>query len=136
MTNNITISGNLVDQAKLQTIGKSNNFVCNFTIANNKRFKNEQGKVIERTCFIDVSIFGSYAETMHKYLTKGKGIIVTGELIQDFWQHEGKQYSKHRIRGKEIDFRESKSKEEAKAQEKAEEELAQTEAPNAYIYNI
>lgn len=129
MTNSITISGNLTSGAQLQSIGKNNSFACNFTLANNKRFKNERGDIIERPCFIDVTIYGAYAEAMHKYLTKGKGIIVTGELIQDIWEFEGKKHSKHRIRAKEIDFRESKSKEELKAQERAENQQALNEAP-------
>ncbi|PAF46748.1 hypothetical protein BKH41_08545 [Helicobacter sp. 12S02232-10] len=128
MTNIITISGNLVSGAELKIIGKNNVCVCNFTIANNRRFKNEKGEVIERPCFIDISLFGAYAEALHKHLTKGKGVIVTGELIQDVWENEGKKYSKHRIRAKEIDFRESKSKEEEKAQERAEREQAQNES--------
>lgn len=103
MTNSITIAGRLVEDAELR-YSSSGGAVCSFTIANNRNYKNN-----ERSTFIDVVIFGAYAESMVDHLTKGTAIDVTGELIQESWEHEGKNYYKHKILAKELDFRTPKN---------------------------
>ena len=73
MTNNIVIAGRLTEDAELRYTN-SGSAVCNFTLANNRNYKN-----IEKSTFIDVNIFGPYAEAMHKYLLKGTTLDVTGD---------------------------------------------------------
>ncbi|EMC8631864.1 TPA: single-stranded DNA-binding protein [Campylobacter fetus] len=99
MTNNIVIAGRLVADAEL-FFTNNGSAVCNFTLANNKRYKD-----IEKSTFIEASIFGNYAESMNKYLKKGVSIDVIGELVQESWNKDGKIYYKHKIKVKEIDFR-------------------------------
>ena len=111
MTNNIVIAGRLTEDAELRYTN-SGSAVCNFTLANNRNYKN-----IEKSTFIDVNIFGPYAEAMHKYLLKGTTLDVTGELVQESWDHEGRRYYKHKIIAKELDFRMSKKDTLAKRQQ-------------------
>ncbi|OCS14641.1 single-stranded DNA-binding protein [Campylobacter fetus subsp. fetus] len=99
MTNNIVIAGRLVADADL-IYTNSGAIICNFTLANNKRYKDS-----EKSTFIEASIFGKYAESMNKYLKKGVSIDVIGELVQESWIKDGKTFHKHKIKVKEIDFR-------------------------------
>lgn len=98
MVNNIVIGGRLTEDAEIKYINQV--AICNFTLANNRKYKET-----EHSTYIEVSLFGSFAEAMLPYLKKGIAINVIGELTQDSWEHEGKHYSKHRIKAKEIDFR-------------------------------
>lgn len=105
MTNNIILAGRLIADAELKYT-QTGTTVCNFNIANNRR--NSNGR--EETTFIEVVIFGNYAEVMNNHLKKGVTVDVTGKLVQEIWQNqEGKTFSKHKIYAKEIDFRVPKS---------------------------
>ncbi|WP_072225729.1 single-stranded DNA-binding protein, partial [Campylobacter coli] len=97
MINNITIGGRLTADAELRHCNQGS-IICTFTLANNRKYKE-----IENSTYIEVSLFGSFANAMHPYLKKGISVDVVGELTQDTWEHEGKIYSKHRIKAKEID---------------------------------
>ncbi|WP_162165560.1 single-stranded DNA-binding protein [Campylobacter fetus] len=99
MTNNIVIAGRLVADAEL-IFTNNGSAICNFTLANNKKYKD-----IEKSTFIEASIFGNYAESMNKYLKKGISVDVIGELVQESWGKDGKTFYKHKIKVKEIDFR-------------------------------
>ncbi|EEP3475009.1 single-stranded DNA-binding protein [Campylobacter coli] len=99
MINNITIGGRLTADAELRHCNQGS-IICTFTLANNRKYKE-----IENSTYIEVSLFGSFANAIHPYLKKGISVDVVGELTQDTWEHEGKIYSKHRIKAKEIDFR-------------------------------
>lgn len=103
MLNSICIAGRLTDDASLKYIN-DNLAVCNFTIANNRKLKND-----EKTIFIEVVLYGPYAASLHPHLKKATAIDVVGELSQDTWQVEDKTFTKHKIIAKEIDFRIPKS---------------------------
>ena len=60
--------------------------VCNGTIANKTGFGEN-----EKVHFIDFSIWGKRAEGISKHLTKGKQIIVIGELHSNEWQADDGQ---------------------------------------------
>ncbi|HEF9271395.1 TPA: single-stranded DNA-binding protein, partial [Campylobacter coli] len=99
MINNIIIGGRLTEDAEIKRTNQGV-AICNFTLANNRKYKET-----EFSTYIEVSLFGAFAEVMQPHLKKGIAIDVIGELMQDVWDHEGKTYYKHKIKAKEIDFR-------------------------------
>lgn len=99
MINNIIIGGRLTEDAEIKRTNQGV-AICNFTLANNRKYKET-----EFSTYIEVSLFGAFAEAMQPHLKKGIAIDVIGELMQDVWDHEGKTYYKHKIKAKEIDFR-------------------------------
>ncbi|EAJ2736261.1 single-stranded DNA-binding protein [Campylobacter coli] len=107
MINNITIGGRLTADAELRHCNQGS-IICTFTLANNRKYKE-----IENSTYIEVSLFGAFAEVMQPHLKKGIAIDVIGELMQDVWDHEGKTYYKHKIKAKEIDFRTPKKEKQA-----------------------
>ncbi|MCT7910718.1 single-stranded DNA-binding protein [Arcobacter lacus] len=105
MINNIVLGGRLTADAVLKST-LNNSFVCNFNIANNRKSPN--GK--EETTFMEIVIFGNYAQAMSPYLTKGLTVDVIGKLVQENWTNvEGQNLFKYKIHAKEIDFRTPKS---------------------------
>lgn len=61
--------------------------IGNVSIAVNRRVKKGQEWVDESNYF-DVVIFGKQAESLQRFLTKGKQIAVDGFLKQDRWQDQ------------------------------------------------
>lgn len=86
-TNIVVLNGRLVKDPDLRTTpsGKS---ICNFTIAVDRRGKDEGAD------FIDCSAWEGTGETIAKYLKKGSPILIDGRLRQDTWEKDGKKNSK------------------------------------------
>ena len=72
--NKVILSGNLVKDMEVKTIGKI--VVGNFTIANNRGYGDNQ-----KTSFIRCALFGeSRVEALEKYLLTGVKVLIEGEL--------------------------------------------------------
>lgn len=57
------------------------------SVAVNRRVKKGQ-EYVDEVNYFDVSIFGKQAESLQRFLTKGKQIAVDGYLKQDRWQDQ------------------------------------------------
>jgi single-strand DNA-binding protein len=54
--------------------------------------------LVEKVCFVDCRCIGKQAETINKYLSKGRPILVEGRLEFDQWEaQDGSKRSKHRV---------------------------------------
>jgi single-strand DNA-binding protein len=83
----------------------SGSAVTNFSIAYNKKYKGQDGKLVEKASFFDVSAFGKNAETINQYFRKGSRILVRGELEQSQWKaQDGTNRSKITIKLEQFDF--------------------------------
>ncbi len=78
--------------------------ICSFGIAMNHKYK--QGpETKEEVCYLDVIVFGKYAETCQKYLEKGQGILVEGRMRQRRWEtDDGQTRNKHELIASQIQF--------------------------------
>jgi single-strand DNA-binding protein len=95
--NKVLLIGNLTRDPQLSYL-PSQTAVVDFGIASNRRWKGKDGSNKESTCFIDCRAFGATAETINKYLSKGRSIFVEGRLDFDSWTaQDGTKRSKHRI---------------------------------------
>lgn len=75
--------------------------VAKGSLAVNKRIK--QGEQwVDKAGFFDFTLWGKQAESIAKYLVKGKQIAVTGELEQNRWQNEGKSMSKIEVKANDV----------------------------------
>jgi single-strand DNA-binding protein len=54
--------------------------VCNFRIAVNKRWTNQEGEQEEKTTWFRVAVWRKQAEVVAQYLTKGRLVMVVGEV--------------------------------------------------------
>jgi len=89
-----TISGNLTRDAELRST-PSGMSVLAFSVAVNERRKNGQtGEWEDRPNYIDCSMFGTRAEKLSAYLTKGCKVAITGRLRWSQWEKDGAKRSK------------------------------------------
>jgi single-strand DNA-binding protein len=91
--NSVVIIGRLTRDAVIKYLA-TGTAVSNLSIAQNYRKKSGETWVDEVN-FFDVNVYGKQAESLGKYLLKGKQIAVTGELRQERWMgDDGKTRSK------------------------------------------
>ncbi len=63
--------------------------VTNFGLAISENYKTSNGEKKEVTDFIDVTIFGTLAETCAQWLVKGQQVIVEGKVKTRKYEKEG-----------------------------------------------
>ena len=95
--NKVILMGNLTRDPQL-TFLPSQTPVVEFGLAVNRRWRDQQGQQREDTCFIDCRCYGKQAETINKYLSKGRPVLIEGRLQLDQWEaKDGSKRSKHRV---------------------------------------
>ena len=89
--------GNLTRDPQLKQT-PNNMSVAEIGLACNRKFKGKDGEMREETTFVDCEAWGRTAETMAKYLSKGRPVFVEGRLKLDQWQDkDGNNRSKLRV---------------------------------------
>lgn len=102
--NRVTISGNLTRDAELRQTA-SGMAVLGFSVAVNDRRKNAQTEQWEDyPNFIDCSMFGTRAEKIAQYLSKGTKVAIEGKLRWSQWERDGQKRSKVEVIVDEIEF--------------------------------
>lgn len=92
--NKVILAGNLTRDPQLSYL-PSNTPVCEFGMAINRKWKSQTGEQREDVCYVDIRAFGRQAETLNQYMTKGKPILVEGQLRLDQWEgKDGQKRSK------------------------------------------
>lgn len=98
------VSGNVTRDAELRFTA-SETPVVRFGIAFNERKKNAQTGVWEdRTNFVDCAMFGSRAEKLQPYISKGAKVAIQGRLHWSQWETEGQKRSKIEIVVDDVDL--------------------------------
>jgi single-strand DNA-binding protein len=97
MTDNniVSINGRLVREAVL-SYSNGGTAILKFSIAVNRSVK-KGDKWEDEASFFDCSYFGKMAESVNKYLEKGKQVSIVGELVQNRWENDGQKHSKVEI---------------------------------------
>lgn len=92
--NDVKIMGNLTrDPELINTNGGG--FVCNISIANNESWIDGNGQKKEHVSYFECVAYGKTAETIHKYFSKGKPILIEAKARQERWpDDQGKNHSK------------------------------------------
>ena len=78
--NSIMIAGNLIKDPTFRHTTTGGIPVANFSIASNRRFKDNSGKWKEDVCVIGVVAWYKLAESCYQNLKKGAAVLVEGEL--------------------------------------------------------
>jgi single-strand DNA-binding protein len=90
--NHVVLVGRLTRDADYKIL-PSGQAVCNFSIAVNRRKKVGDSWEDEAN-FFDIVLWGKQADSLNRYLVKGKQVGIDGELRQDRWQQDGQSRSK------------------------------------------
>lgn len=102
MLNHIAIHGRLTRDPEMRQT-QSGVSVCNFTVAVDRSFA-RQGED-RQTDFFDVVVWRGLADMVGKYFTRGKEIVVTGEMQSRKWQDkDGNNRVSWEIQANSVDF--------------------------------
>ena len=75
--NKVLLIGNLTRDPELRRTPRGV-AVCQLGLALNEKWRDKDGNDHEEVTFVDVDAFGRQAETIAKYLTKGRPLLVEG----------------------------------------------------------
>jgi single-strand DNA-binding protein len=102
--NKVIITGNLTRDPELRQT--SNGFpVLGFGVAVNDRRKNPQtGAWEDYPNFVDCTMFGTRAESISRFLSKGSKVAIEGKLRWSQWERDGQKRSKLEVIVDEIEF--------------------------------
>lgn len=102
--NRVTISGNLTRDPDLRTTATGNP-VLGFSVAvNDRRKNNTTGEWEDHPNFVDCTMFGTRAEKITPYLSKGTKVAIDGKLRWSQWERDGQKRSKLEVIVDEIEF--------------------------------
>lgn len=102
--NHVTITGNLTRDPDLRSTA-SGMPVLGFGVAVNDRRKNSAtGEWEDYPNFIDCTMFGTRAEKITPYLSKGTKVAIDGKLRWSQWERDGQKRSKIEVIVDEIEF--------------------------------
>lgn len=94
-----TFTGRLGADGELRTT-QSGEKVLGFRVANDVGFGERK-----TTQWVDCSIWGRRAESLAPHLTKGKGVVVSGEVtLREYEKRDGTRGAQMSVRVAEIDF--------------------------------
>jgi len=101
--NRIILLGNLTRDPELRFTGGGTP-VCQFSLAINRRVKKDD-QWEEEVSFFEIVVFGKIAENCAEYLSKGRPVLVEGELVQRRWEaQDGQKRSKIEIVASTVQF--------------------------------
>lgn len=94
--NKVLLMGNLTRDIELKSIAGGQN-VAKMGLAVNRHYTLPSGEKREEVTFVDCEAWGKTAETMAKYLAKGRPVFVEGRLKLDMWEKDGQKHSKMKV---------------------------------------
>lgn len=107
--NRVNISGNLTRDPDMRATANGTQ-VMSFGVAVNDRRRNPQsGEWEDYPNFVDCTMFGSRAEALRRFLTKGTRVAIEGKLRYSSWERDGQRRSKLEVIVDEIEFLSSRN---------------------------
>ena len=106
--NRVNITGNLTRDPELRAT-QGGTQVLHLGVAVNDRRRNPQtGNWEDYPNFIDCVMFGTRAEAIQRYLSKGTKVAIEGRLRYSSWERDGQKRSKIEVVVDEIEFMSSR----------------------------
>ncbi len=92
--------------------------IAKLSVAYNEKYKKQDGQMVEKAHFFNVSCFGKKAETINTYFNKGSRIGITGSLSFESWTaQDGSKRSNVSIKLSDFTFIDRKSDNQNQAQQ-------------------
>ena len=133
--NRVIISGNLARDPELRQTA-SGLPVLGFGVAVNDRRKNQQtGEWEDYPNFVDCTMFGTRAESVSKFLSKGSKVAIEGKLRWSQWERDGQKRSKIEVIIDELEFMTSRSDSSSSSSSSAATTSTTEPAVNASVYD-
>lgn len=126
--NRVNVTGNLTRDPELRAT-QGGTQVLSLGVAVNDRRKNPQtGNWEDYPNFVDCVMFGSRAEAVAQYLSKGTKVAIEGKLRYSSWERDGQKRSKLEVVVDEIEFMSSRQQAQP-AQRQAQQARRPAQAP-------
>jgi len=93
--NEVMISGRLTRDPILKYI-QDGTAVANIDIAFDNGYM-KQGEWVQKTCYIQSTVWKEQAEKAAEDLQKGSAVIIKGTLDMDSWEKDGKKHNRIKI---------------------------------------
>lgn len=107
--NKVLLIGRLTKNPEIKYVGSAQSAVVEFILAVDRKHKSKDGS--KKTDFINIEAWDKKAELCHKYLRKGSLVSVDGSIIVDNYKgSDGRSRSVTKIRLYDVNFLESKNK--------------------------
>ena len=101
--NQVTLMGNLTRDPELRQTPNGQS-VTSFSLALNRAYKDQSGEWQEVTDYVDCVCWGSLAERVAQYMSKGRRCLVQGRLQSRSWEQDGAKRSKVEVLANDVTF--------------------------------
>jgi single-strand DNA-binding protein len=95
--NKVILAGNLTRDPELRYTPQGRP-VARIGLAVNRSWTTETGEKREEVSFIDVDAWGKQAETLSKFMRKGRPLLVEGRLKMDTWEDKNTHQKQSKLR--------------------------------------
>lgn len=100
--NKIVLTGRLVRDAELSYIASAATPKISFTLAVERNYQKDKNN--KKVDFINCEQLGKYVENLCQYVTKGKQILIEGELNIDNYEKDGEKRSFTKVKVDRLEF--------------------------------
>ncbi len=102
--NRVFVTGNLTRDAELRDTQGGTSYLRMGVAVNDRRKNPQTGQWEDVPNFVDCVMFGSRAEAIARYLTKGTKVAVDGSLRYSSWERDGQRRSKLEVAVRDVEF--------------------------------
>lgn len=88
--NRVVLVARLTRDPELRAL-PSGTSVCSLRVACNSSRKDADGEYVERPNYFDVSVYGAAAESVSRYLTRGRCVAIDGRLEWREWENAAQE---------------------------------------------
>ena len=110
--NKIILTGRTTKDAELSFLGATGTPKMSFTLAVERNYQKDKNN--KKVDFINMEMIGQHTEKLAQYVTKGKAILVEGELNIDNYEKDGERRSFTKVKVDRLEFLASNSNNENK----------------------
>jgi single-strand DNA-binding protein len=107
--NRVIISGNLTRDPELRHTTGGTAVLGLGVAVNDRRRNNQTGEWEDYPNFVDCTMFGTRAEAISRFLSKGSKVAIEGKLRWSQWERDGQKRSKLEVIIDEIEFMSSRN---------------------------
>ena len=111
--NKVVLTGRLTKDTELGYIGATGTPKMTFTLAVERNYQKDKNN--KKVDFINMEMIGQHTEKLAQYVTKGKAVLVEGELNIDNYEKDGERRSFTKVKVDRLEFLAGNSNNENKA---------------------
>ena len=100
--NKVIISGRLTRDSELSYIASTSTPKMSFSLAVERNYQKDKNN--KKVDFINMEMIGKHCENLCQYVTKGKAILVEGELNIDQYEKDGEKRSYTKVKVDRLEF--------------------------------